>query len=251
MNLLVLFGFILGFDLLRNFFEKSEIINIKSSMNSIGILVGLSLALIAPPVLAMWGDKLFANPESIASKCWQQFFLALLFTAICWIVIVWENQPLSSIGLHPFRWNSVLWGLLFTAFLIFIYSPFLIKIIGWFGVSGFSNGLDKLASLPLWYLTIAVIIGGIVEEGLYRGYATERLSMLTGNYWLGSAIALIAFGLAHVPIWGWVPALTTILSGGLLTLLYLGTGDLLASIVAHIVTDSVGIILPVFNSRHR
>ncbi|WP_197707055.1 CPBP family glutamic-type intramembrane protease [Calothrix sp. NIES-3974] len=60
------------------------------------------------------------------------------------------------------------------------------------------------------------------EEGLYRGYATERLASLTGNYWIGSAIALLAFGLAHVPMWGWIPGLTTILSGGLLTLLYLG-----------------------------
>lgn len=51
------------------------------------------------------------------------------------------------------------------------------------------------------------------EEGLDRGYATERLASLTGNYWIGSAIALLAFGLAHVPMWGWIPGLTTILSG--------------------------------------
>ncbi|GJD21171.1 hypothetical protein RIVM261_061270 [Rivularia sp. IAM M-261] len=175
-------------------------------------LTGLSLALMAPLCLAMWGDKLFYKLDSLTSKCLQQLFLATLFVAICFIVIFWEKQPLSSIGLYSLHWQPVMWGLIFAAFLIYIYSPILIRVMNWFGISGFENGLVKLTSLPIWYLIIAVVIGGIVEEVLYRGYAVERLSSLTGNYWIGSILALVAFGLAHVPIWGWFPALTTVVS---------------------------------------
>jgi membrane protease YdiL (CAAX protease family) len=117
------------------------------------------------------------------------------------------------------------------------------------GLKGFEDGLAKLTAQPIWYLMLAVAIGGVVEEGLYRGYATERLSWLTGSYWIGCGLALVAFGLAHVPLWGWVPAMTTMVSGGLLTLLYLWTGDLLAAIVAHIATDSIGIILPALRTQ--
>lgn len=109
---------------------------------------------------------------------------------------------------------------------------------------GFERGLAQLAPLPVWYLAVAVVIGGVVEEGLYRGYAIERLSLLTGSDWLGCTLSLIAFGLAHVPLWGWLPASTTILSGGLLALAYWATGDLLVAIVAHVVTDSLGIVVP-------
>ncbi len=153
-------------------------------MSILPTLTGLSLALIAPLFLAMWGDKLFRNQKNLASMCLQQLFLVIFFVAICFIVIFWEKQPLSSIGLHGLRWVSIVWGLIFAIFMIFVYSPLLVRVMNWFGIPGFDNGLGKLTSLPIWYLLSAVIIGGIVEEGLYRGYATERLSLLTGSYWL-------------------------------------------------------------------
>jgi ribosomal protein S18 acetylase RimI-like enzyme len=142
-------------------------------MSILATLTGLSLALIVPLSLAMWGDKLFRNPDSLTSKCLQQLFLATLFAGICCIVIFWEKKPLSSIGLYGLRWQSIIWGLIFAAFLIFVYSPILIRVMNWFGIPGFENGLGKLTSLPIWYLIIAVVIGGIVEEGLY-GFTIER-----------------------------------------------------------------------------
>ncbi|NJN56392.1 MAG: CPBP family intramembrane metalloprotease [Leptolyngbyaceae cyanobacterium SL_5_9] len=117
-------------------------------------------------------------------------------------------------------------------------------------LTGFEGGLSKLTLLPIWYLILAVVVGGTTEEILYRGYATERLSGFTGSYWSGSMLALIAFGLAHVPLWGWTPAFTTVISGSLLTLFYLWTGDLLPCIIAHIVTDGVGIIMPALQRRY-
>jgi membrane protease YdiL (CAAX protease family) len=213
-------------------------------MSSLPTIIGLCFALGGPMLLANFGNQLSRNPDSLVSKILQQIALAMLFAIILGIVIFGEQQSLSSIGLHSLRWQSILWGLIFAGFLILIYSPLLVWSMTRLGLAGFEKGLAKLESLPFWYLALAVVIGGVVEEVLYRGYATERLSLLTESYWIGCVLSLIAFGLAHVPLWGWVPAFTTVLSGGLLALFYLSTGDLLTAIVAHIATDCAGIIIP-------
>jgi uncharacterized protein len=220
-------------------------------MSSLPTMIGLCFALGGPALLARFGSQFCSNPESLVSKILQQIALAMLFVIILGIVVFWEQQPLSSIGLHSLRWQSILWGLIFAGFLVFIYSPLLMWSMTKLGFAGFGKGLSKLTLLPVWYLILAVVIGGVVEEGLYRGYAIERLSLLTGSYWLGCVLSLIAFGLAHVPLWGWVPAFTTVISGGLLALFYLGTGDLLTAIVAHIATDCAGIIIPKVTSTKR
>jgi membrane protease YdiL (CAAX protease family) len=54
----------------------------------------------------------------------------------------------------------------------------------------------------MWYLVIAVVVGSIAEEVLYRGYAVECIASLTGSYWFGGIISVSVFGLAHVPLWG-------------------------------------------------
>src|SRR5260370_25551329 len=47
-----------------------------------------------------------------------------------------------------------------------------------------------------------------------------RLFDLGGSYLLASIVSVVAFGLAHVPMWRWAPAATTIVSGGILTVVY-------------------------------
>ncbi|MCU0535600.1 MAG: CPBP family intramembrane metalloprotease [Hydrococcus sp. Prado102] len=213
-------------------------------MSFLPTIAGLCLALIGPALIAS-----FDNYQSLTSKVLGQIVLATLAIVILGIVIFWEKQPLSSIGLHSWHWHSLIWGLAFAGFLIFIYSPLLLWAMNKLGRSGFESGLDELTKLPVWYLIFAVGSGGIVEEILYRGYATERLSGLTGSYWIGGMLCAIAFGIAHVPLWGWNAACTTVISGGLLTLFYLGTGDLLPCIIAHIITDTVGIIVKSLRSN--
>ncbi len=66
---------------------------------------------------------------------------------------------------------------------------------------------------------------------------------MLGSPWLAGFMVVLLFGLAHIPLWGSGPALTTTISGAALTLFFLWHGDLLANIVAHVATDFAGIVL--------
>jgi membrane protease YdiL (CAAX protease family) len=88
-----------------------------------------------------------------------------------------------------------------------------------------------------------IVIVAPAEELLYRSYAIARLSDLTGSWLLASIVSVVSLGLAHVPMWGWAPAATTIVSGGIGTVVYLWRRDIVALILAHIATDLYGIVL--------
>ena len=121
--------------------------------------------------------------------------------------------------------------------------PLLLRLPGWLGLGGFAPTLARLASLPLWYLLLAVLVGGVAEEILYHGYALDRLGILLGSPWFAGLMVVLLFGLGHIPLWGIGQALTTTISGAALTLFFLWHGDLLANIIAHVATDFAGIVL--------
>ena len=120
--------------------------------------------------------------------------------------------------------------------------PFLYWMISRMGASGFEAGLARLAAMPVWFLLFAALTAGVAEEMLYRGYAIERLALLTGSYWLAGLVATTIFALMHLPIWGWGPVATFFVSGGVMALFYVLTKDLTACMIAHAVTDAVGFI---------
>ncbi len=209
-------------------------------------LTGVCLALFGPGITAFVSVKIFADQPLLWVAPFAQLSMILICASIMMIIKHRERLTLASIGLRTFNWRSVAWGGAFAAFLIWIYSPVLAKAMAVAGISWFEEGLGKARALPSWYLIIAILIGGTVEEFLYRGYAIERLLWITGNVWIAGLISVFAFGLAHVPVWGWGAALTTVLSGSIATAFYLWRKDLLANIIAHIVTDLAGIVLPPF-----
>lgn len=96
--------------------------------------------------------------------------------------------------------------------------------------------------MPIWLLVCAGITAGVVEELLYRGYAIERLSALTGNIWLGALLSLAAFVTVHVPWWGVGAALAVLPAGALLTVLYVWRRDIAANMVAHAGTAVVQLL---------
>ncbi len=171
--------------------------------------------------------------------------------AIMLIVLVWEGAPLSSLGLRPVGLSTFAWAAGIAALFIFLLGPVILRIPEWLGRPGFDRPLADLQKLPVWYLLLAVLVGGSVEELLYRGFAIERLAHIIGSDWLAAVVVTAMFGLGHVPLWGWTPALTTMIPGAVLTIFYLWHRDITANILAHVATDFVGIVLPMLLAKKR
>jgi len=157
-----------------------------------------------------------------------------------------EGQTVSSNGWRPLRWPSIVWGLALAGALIVVVAPAASWAVEQLGLTTFAAGLAELGVLPPWLLVVAAFTGGIVEEALYRGYAVERLAVLTGSDRAAAACVIVAFAAAHVPFWGWGAALTLLATGGVLTVFYVWRRDLLANIIAHVVVDLVGLAIVPF-----
>src|SRR5215813_2199052 len=102
-----------------------------------------------------------------------------------------------------------------------VFGPIAHWVLARSGSQNFDAGIEAVSQLPTAYLMLTIVIVAPAEELLYRGYAIARLSDLTGSYLLASIMSVVALGLAHVPMWGWAPAATTIVSGGIGTGVYL------------------------------
>lgn len=202
-------------------------------------IVGLCIAL-GGAVLPV--SRFLGHTEGFAARVLEQCFLWALFSLVIAIVILWERQPLSSIGFR-WQWQSVAWGLSLAAVMILVTAPLGAWALKQSGLPGFEAGFAKLANLPIWFLTVAAVTAGVVEETLYRGYAIERLGLFTGNYWWAGLLAWAAFVLVHTPFWGWGPVLSMSIAGIPILVFYILERDLLACIVAHTVTDIVGLII--------
>jgi membrane protease YdiL (CAAX protease family) len=213
------------------------------SRHTTATLGGLVVALFGPLILAIAGQRWLQAADGFLPHLLGLAVLIAMVAGVLWIVLRRECRSLASIGLQPFRWQTLAWGVALAAFFMVLFAPAAYWLLAQLHLGGFEAGLARSASLPLWFLIAAVLVGSIAEEVLYRGYAVERLGELTGSYRVAGIISVLVFGLAHVPMWGWGPALTTMVSGAILTLFFIWRKDLTANIIAHFVTDFAGIVI--------
>jgi CAAX protease family protein len=159
--------------------------------------------------------------------------------ALLLLVTRLEKLPLTSVGLGTSRWwKSVGWGLAISAICAGL-------ALGLIHLTGFGKGpaAAALGRLPLWLVTVVVFRAGIVEELFYRGYAIERLRSLGLGRWASAIIPLAIFSVGH---WtgGAANILVAAVLGGVLTVFYLWRRDLVANILAHVLVDFVGNVVP-------
>jgi membrane protease YdiL (CAAX protease family) len=209
------------------------------SVKSRAMVGGLCIALAGPPALSGPLVRLLGDPAAFATRVLGHVVLWSLCALVISIALWWEKQPLSSLGLRSPTSHSLVWGIITAATLIYLAAPAAVCLIEHFGSSTFEAVLSKLRAEPAWFLAFAGVTGGVVEETLYRGYSLERLSTVSEHRWLGALLPLLAFELAHIPSWGLVPALTALIPGFVLTVLYLWRRDLIANMVAHAVANVV------------
>jgi membrane protease YdiL (CAAX protease family) len=202
--------------------------------------VGLLFALIVPAALSAGGPGEFPQDTDVTRAI-------LLNEAIMWglalavlaIVTFWERRPPSSVGLGPLTWPAARAGVLFSVLLVFL-AGLAGKVIQLSGVSAQAGSQAALVmAMPIWLQLFAALSAGFTEEILFRGYAIERVTELTGSRWLGALIPVLVFGAVHAPFWGVGHALVAGVSGLWLTLIYLKTRNLWTVIIAHALLDGI------------
>ena len=202
--------------------------------------VGLLFALIIPAALSAGGPGEFPqNVDVTRAILLNEAVMWGLTFAVLAIVTFWERRPPASIGLGPLKWPAVRSGILFSVLLMFLagLTARLVQLSGMPTQAGDQAGM--IIAMPIWLQLFVALSAGFTEETLFRGYAIERVTELTGSRWLGAAIPVLVFGAVHAPFWGIGHAVVAGASGLWLTLIYLKTRNLWTAVVAHALLDGI------------
>ena len=216
--------------------------------SNVAAIAGLAVAWGGTALLVSPWARVLGGPGRLTTALAEQAVLWLLFATVLAIVRLWEKQPLGSLWLRPFRWQSIGWGLLLVAAFALVILPAREWVRRAAGLPGYAGGMEQVLALPLWFRVLAVIGAGIVEETLFTGYAVTRLTLLTGQVWVAAALALMVFCALHVPVWGAGAALAFLVGGVPTIAFFVWRRDLLAMMVAHLTIDAWGLVLaPLFS----
>ena len=190
------------------------------------------LALTGPTILASLGQR-----KRLGWAAGQAGLIALV--GVC----LWLALPVLPAVPAPDLWTLPLAAAL-TALFVGPPGRWLMRLPLVLGLRGFDGGLAALGAVPLPRLALMVVTNGVAEEVLYRLVALGLLAGLTGNLPLAAGLVVVAGALAHWPGWGPGVAVSVLISGAVMTLAYLLSGDLWAVILAHVAIDMAGIVLP-------
>ena len=179
----------------------------------------------------------------LAAQAVRELIFWMLSALLLVYVLVAERRPLSSIGLIAPTGKSLLWGGLAGLLMIAGGALFFIVLLPALGLEEKQDAVQEIAAMPIWFRLLLVLRAPWFEELTYRGFAIERLTELTGRRWLAAAISLAVFTLAHLSFWGWAHLIFVAYAALVLTLLYLWRRDLAACMVAHFLTDLVGLLM--------
>ena len=211
-------------------------------------LFGLVIALLAMPILMALFNA-FEIPRTPGNVLIREMVVFVLAGILIAVIRFRERLGWHSVGLGraPLG-NTVVWVLIgLVGVAVAIAASFgVITLFGW--KFGGSQG-GSAEALPLWVTLIVVIRAGFVEELFYRGYAIERLESLTGNRVLAVALPLLLFALFHYRQ-GWAGITIALLTGAVLTAVYMYKRNLWVTITTHFLVDFVpNVLVPMFGSE--
>jgi uncharacterized protein len=210
-------------------------------------VAGLVIALFATPAFVAGYRWLTGENHSDAQIAVRELGIFALLILLLWWVRAREQLPFASIGLQSGHiGRSLLRGcvLALIALAVTVGVYFLLRSVG---IRLGERTMGAFQPGPAVAALVAVR-AGIVEETFYRGYAIERLQVLTGRPWLAGLICLTVFAAAHYRQ-GIGGVLAVFVIGGVMTLFYLRFRDLIANITGHALTDLVlNVLLPLLGA---
>lgn len=178
---------------------------------------------------------------------WVAIWGATLVTVL--ILIVGERQPLSAIGFRRLTWASLGFGVALGAVVIITF-PLASLILKALNVPNPQTALAEVATMPLWLRVGTLLTAGVTEEILFRGYPISRLKAATGSTAIAVVIPFAVFVVLHLPSWGAAHLLFVSVAAALFTLAFLWRRDLWMNIIAHIVADSVPLLILPLTGMH-
>ena len=186
--------------------------------------------------------KLLFDDTVIGARIGREIvWIGFAIIILLWVTKV-ERLPLSSIGLvRPTR-ATLGWGLAATVILLATVMLSFAIIAPALGLRQNMAATAAVVQVPLWLLITTPIVAGVTEEILYRGYAIERMTFLTGKRWLGAIIAGVMFLLLHLS-WGGAQMIIVAFGTVIFVGLYLWRRDLPCVMLAHILADLIGFAL--------
>lgn len=196
----------------------------------------LALGLVSLP-FSLWIDE-FANVRHLVAN---EAIWWLYVTGMLVYVLRVERRPLSSIGFRRLGARDIAIGIgagiaMLAALACVYYLIF--PLLHW----DLSQGMNRLATTPLWWRLISTVRAAVSEELLFRGYAMERLRELSGSRGIAAGVSCAVFTLDHVPTWGWQHLAIAGIGGIALTVLYLWRRNLWVNILAHFIVDAASML---------
>ena len=143
---------------------------------ALGLLLALGLPELGLP-------RLFPDPRLAREIVW----IGIAALVLVWVTRV-ERLPLGSIGLKRPTPATFGWGVATAVALMASVMLTFAVIAPALGLHQNMKGTAAIVQVPLWLLLLTPVVAGVTEEIVYRGYAVERLTLLTGSRAAGATI---------------------------------------------------------------
>jgi len=148
----------------------------------------------------------------------------------------WGLRPLGAVPppASLFAWTG---GTFFALAAAWLARPLVRKLRGMPVGLGVSAIVPEASGEKLVFIGL-VLVAGLVEEYVYRGYCLGLLREVTGSTTLSALLSIAGFAAGHA-YQGKKILLRTAVGGAIFTVPVLATGSLLPSILAHVAMDLV------------
>lgn len=187
--------------------------------------------------------NLFVRGNSFAATLEREGLYWLATAIILAYVRFIERRPFASIGLKAPTWKSCAWGALAAFVAIVGIAGIYLVLFPALHLSENTTAVTSITRLAPWLNVLIIVRAAIFEELFYRGFTIERITELTHLRWLAAVVSLATFTYAHLGYWGWNHLFVAGFGGLVLTGLYLWRRDLASNMVAHFLTDGIGLLL--------
>jgi len=161
--------------------------------------------------------------------------------ALLYALVRWGGEGRENLGVRRVRPATFGWGLLcFLATAIL--SAIVVYSFAHFGIGQDRGTLAALASHSVPIILLIAAMAAIAEEVIFRSVLISQLEQAAGNSWLAGAISLAIFAGAHAAGWGPWQIVFAAVPGLVLTIFFLWKRDLWVCMIAHFLTDALGLL---------